>query len=253
MALFDVFKKKKDSGSTPADPTVILSSPKKYTITFRDYPTGRSLTDDFPEDMELNTIANRLKEEGILSFPLDYLVLPGVPYINTYGTPVKSITDLHSGMTVELKARSVFLLEDKSQNVYKAYPLTFYLMVDNVCSKRIDYIGYGFENPENLMNRMKRENVLSFMYQYSILYWPDDRGEVRTTVPVYAPHRPVPLCVVDPDPSRVMIIQQHPYQPPLPSMQPDMPTPPMYGCPSAATPEQISALGDKRVDILHFD
>ena len=135
MAFIDLFKKKNpvtpdiptsDSNDVPVQeilptepipvPDPILNRPfdmplpskQEYQLTFQDAYTGKALTDTFSSDCWLNTIVHRLEQENILSFPRQYISIPGVSSLQRRGAwfpSVKDIEGIYSGMTLTVDVK----------------------------------------------------------------------------------------------------------------------------------------------------
>ena len=132
-------------------------------------------------------------------------------------------------------------------NQAKTYPLTFFRMENNICCQKIDYICYGHERPEDILFRMQNEGILPRIpgASYRILYWPTQNG--MSTVEHWDDSAPKAVSEFQPAPGKVFIIEQ------FRKVVSSMPMHTLYGCPTAALPQQESTLKDRCVDILHFD
>lgn len=129
----------------------------------------------------------------------------------------------------------------------QTYALVFFLMENNVCTRKIEYNCYGYEYPDDIVERMMRDGVLSRKpsTSYRILYWPTRNG--MSTVDQFDNSAPRQLQDFNPHPGKVLIIEQYRKIPdPIPMHT-------LYGCPTAALPEQESALNNTCVDVLSFD
>lgn len=132
-------------------------------------------------------------------------------------------------------------------NQTQTYPLTFFRMENNICCQKIDYICYGHERPDDILFRMQNEGILPRIpgTSYRILYWPTQNG--ISTVEHWDDSAPKAVSAFQPAPGKVFIIEQYR------KVVSSMPMHTLYGCPTAALPQQESTLKDRCVDILRFD
>lgn len=221
MAYFDYsqFLREKEETEAAIRKAQQIPPDKKFTLSFRDAYTGRSLTDAFPAGMYLTDIVRRMEEEQILSFPAyysDVKVRVAVPEMQ-FLPKVQNIFDLHTGMTIPVEIESTRISHlGQNPNIRKAYPLTFYLMQRNVCTKRIDFTGYGFENDGMLLYRMQISGLFwdshgdGNVFDNRMLYWPTEAG--MSTVEHTDHTQSKYLYEFDPKPGRVFIIKEE-FQP----------------------------------------
>lgn len=285
MALFDIFKGKKDKDipvpqpePNPKGPDIVdnsypdgvtwinpgLSPWEKlaqqaktvYVLTFRDAYSGRSLTDYFAVDTPLYSIIDRMEQENILSFPKRYIAIPGVESLERRGSHFPDVNDIpgvSSGITLDVDVRQANNPRlSRSPHFRKSYPLVFYRMENKVCVEKIEFVGYGYESAEDIVSRMIAEDAIPYSpeIRYNVLFWPTNKGTPTPENKMgegpmpYNVH-PLHLCEINPKPGTVYILQDYikPWEPPMC----------MYGCPSAALPEQKSILASCCTDILTFE
>lgn len=127
------------------------------------------------------------------------------------------------------------------------YPLVFYLMENNVCTRKIEYTCYSGQRPNDILPLLKAEGLIpdSPRFSYRILYWPTRNG--MSTLEQYDDSQPKAICEFHPNPGTVFIIQQCPV-----TVEP-MELYTLYGCPTAAMPEQKSVLQNQSIDVIHYD
>ena len=237
----------------PSDPVQTWPSPKppkaSFTLTFRDAQSGKSLTDSFSGDTHLHSIIARLEEEKILSFPKQYIAIPGVESLRRRGShfpDVNDISGVYSGMTLTVDIRQAKDPQLRHfPHLREKYPLVFYRMENKVCVEKIKFVGYGYEYPDDILSRMQDAHLIpdSWNIGYNILYWPTREGLPTLENPLKG--RPLPLCEFEPGPEHIFILQDY--------TKTWEPTPLMYGCPTAAMPEQQAILAQRCTDILTFD
>jgi len=129
----------------------------------------------------------------------------------------------------------------------QTYPLVFFLMVNNVCVKKIDYVCSGDDKPDRILSKMKQEGLLPDQYgiHYRILYWPTANG--MSTVDQVDYSEPKMLMDFNPEPGKVFIIEQYR------KVEAPEPMYTLYGCPTAAMPEQESQLKNRSVDVISWE
>lgn len=224
--------------------------PKFYHLTFQDAHTGRCLTDRFPENTMALQILSRMETERLLSVP--WLSAGIENWGNSMDFRPLSRLNVRDGDTllVDCAARWEKRLQNTPalERLRKEYPLAFFRKVNGVCTGQIAFVGYGYETPEDTFHRMARERNLCIdpgKVKYQLLYWPD------TWVEWYAPgvSRRVSqyLCEVDPEPGRVVILEEQPVM-----SRSDVPCP-LYGCPRADMPIQTAALQNRIVDVIRYE
>ena len=127
------------------------------------------------------------------------------------------------------------------------YPLVFYLMENNVCTRKIDFVCYAGQKPDDILFRMMMENILPEKpgIAYRILYWPTRNG--KSTVDQLDDSEPLLVQDFNPKPGSVFIIEQYR------KVEQSEPLYTLYGCPTAAMPEQQSLLQNRCVDVLSWD
>lgn len=129
----------------------------------------------------------------------------------------------------------------------QTYPLVFFLMENNVCTKKIEHTCYGYDRPDDILTRMDRENLLPQRsgFAYRILYWPTRNG--MSTVEHFDSSVPKMLQDFNPEAGKVFIIEQYR------KVEESEPLYTLYGCPTAAMPEQQSLLQSRCIDVLSWD
>ena len=129
----------------------------------------------------------------------------------------------------------------------QTYPLVFFLMENNVCTRKIEYTCYGYDRPDDILKRMMAEKLLPQRsgFAYRVLYWPTRNG--MGTVAQFDFSEPKMLQDFNPEAGKVFIIEQYR------SYEEQEPLYTLYGCPTAALPEQENILRDCTVDVLTFD
>lgn len=173
---------------------------------------------------------------------------------NTYDAPPDNseIPQYTMGMPPPLDYRSFVtppLYPQDLEKLHKAYPLVFFLMENKVCTRKIELTCYGDQYPADILMQLQRRNLLPTdpQYAYRILYWPTQNG--ISTVERYDDSSPKQLWEFDPEPGRVLIIEQYRKR----VQHIDYPVHTIYGCPTAALPQQENILQNSSVDTVAYD
>ena len=127
------------------------------------------------------------------------------------------------------------------------YPLVFFLMENNVCTRKIEFTCYGYERPDDILQRMISRGELTERknFAYRVLYWPTWNG--MSTVDHFDYSPPKMVQDFNPEAGKVFIIEQYR------NIEEPEPMYTLYGCPTAALPEQENILKERCVDVLTFE
>ena len=215
--------------------------PASFELTLQDAASGRSFTGTFFRGCTVPAALSRAQKEGILSIPYDYLwIYTQSGKKLSRGLDSREEPGVYPGATliVDLTMRDDPRFADVTvrQNLRKSYPLVFFRKENGACIERIEFTCYGYETPFYILQRMCDQKKLNQSHFFSILHWPVQKNTKD----------PFPntqyLCEFDPEPGRVFIIEDT-----------GMPTPCLYGCPTAPLPSQMEALQNRHVDVISYE
>lgn len=227
-----------------------------YSITVQDAHTRQSMTDTLRGDITLRALLNNMHQKKKLSIPVDRACIPGWGEMPGDGNRTMEAAlepeALKAGMPLMVYLKEVMdprlRASGAAQRLFQEYPLVFFRKSNGVCIERIDFMCFGYEQPDDIVNRMVEERRLDY-YRY--------RNVERTEIKPWAyldgerdywgrpTGKPRCLCELDPKPGTVFILEETKREvPPLVCL---------YGCPRAELPEQQAQLTNRKVDVICYE